>query len=143
MTRSGAAFCGVITAAAVIGLARTALLVVRIDGDSMTPSYYSGDSVLAARRWITGTIRRGDVVVCRLPAGLPGPSGYLVKRVASVASGQVYLRGDGEHSYDSRAFGPIPQDHVLGRVIARLAPAYGGGQVRQGPSARRPPERTA
>ena len=105
---------------AAVGLARAALLVVNVDGESMTPSYCPGDAALIARRWISGPVRPGDVVVCRLPSGVPGPDEYLVKRVTSVAAGQVVVHGDGPRSYDSRAFGPIPQNCVLGRVVARL-----------------------
>jgi signal peptidase I len=109
-------------AAAATGLARAAFLVVSVEGESMIPTYRPGDAVLIARRWITSPVRPGDVVLCRLPAGVPGPDGYLVKRVTSVVSGQVVLHGDGPRSYDSRVFGPIPVECVLGRVVARLTP---------------------
>ena len=111
---------GCLLAAAVIGLTRAAFLVVRVDGESMAPEYRPGDTVLTVRRWITGPARAGDVVVCRLPRSIPGPDGYLIKRVTSVAAGQITLRGDSGNSYDSRAFGPVPQGCVLGRVITRL-----------------------
>src|SRR5215472_6612044 len=110
----GATLGGVIAAAAAVGVARAALLVVKVSGNSMTPTYRSGDAVLAARRWIAGPIREGDVVICRLPAHLPAPPGYLVKRVTSMSNGKVHVQGDGEHSYDSRVFGSIPQDCVRG-----------------------------
>lgn len=114
------------------------LLVVRIDGESMTPSYQSGDAVLIVRHRVGRAVRRGDVVLCRLPAEFSGPGGCLVKRVTAVEgdtiagvppgparrdvvpSGQVYVQGDSKHSYDSRAFGSIPLQCVLGRVVARL-----------------------
>ena len=118
-----AAVCGVVAAAAAVGLARAALVVINVDGDSMAPAYRSGDSVLIARRWIAGPIRPGHVVVCRLPPEVAGPKGYIVKRVISVTDGQVYIQGDGANSYDSRAFGTISLDYVLGRVIARLSPS--------------------
>lgn len=122
--RARAAFCGAIAAAAAVGLARAALMVITVDGESMSPTYRPNDAVLIARRWIAGPIRPGHVVVCRLPPGVAGPRGYILKRVISVISGQIYIRGDAEHSYDSRAFGTISLDYVLGRVIARLTPAH-------------------
>lgn len=91
----------------------------------MIPTYRPGDAVLIARRWITSPVHPGEVVLCRLPETVPGPGGYLVKRVASVASGHVILHGDGPRSYDSRAFGPIPVECVLGRVVTRLTPPGG------------------
>jgi signal peptidase I len=140
-SRARAAFCGAIAAAAAVGLARAALMVITVDGESMAPTYRSSDAVLIARRWIAGPIRPGHVVVCRLPPEVAGPGGYIVKRVTSVISGQIYIRGDAEHSYDSRAFGTISLDYVLGRVIARLTPSHrvtsapGGADQRQPESA--------
>src|SRR5215472_18773874 len=132
----GATLGGVIAAAAAVGVARAAFLVVKLDGVSMTPTYRPGDAVLAARRWIAGAIREGDVVICRLPSHVPGPTGYLVKRVTSMAAGQVYVQGDGQCSYDSRSFGTIPSRCVRGRVVARLTPARGAGQLRESRSGR-------
>lgn len=143
MTSRPGATIGCLLAAAVIGLTRAAFLVVRVDGDSMTPDYRPGDTVLTARRWVTGPARPGDVVICRLPRGVPGPGGYLIKRVTSVAAGQVTLRGDGENSYDSRAFGPVPQDCVLGRVITRLSTTRRHVLARECLDPPRLPERTA
>ena len=118
---------------AVAGLVtRRALFVVRIDGVSMQPTYRPGDAVLAIRSPIGPPIRHGDVVVCRLPAEVLGPTGLLVKRVAGLAGdtmdgagvvppGRVFVLGDGANSYDSRRFGPLPLSAVRGRVIARLS----------------------
>lgn len=124
-----------------IGVARVALLVIKVDGASMAPTFRSGDTVLTIRRALRPAVRRGDVVVCRRPAGLPGPDEFLIKRVVAVAgdpvpddpgragetisAGRVYVRGDGERSLDSRVFGAIPLDHVLGHVVARLTPGRG------------------
>lgn len=122
MRRRGIITVGVTTVAAA-GLTRAALLVVSVDGESMIPTYRPGDVVLIARRWIVGPVRPGDVVVCRLPRGVPWRGGYLIKRVTSVISGRVVVHGDGPCSYDSRAFGPIPAECVLGRVVANLTPS--------------------
>ncbi|HJQ00789.1 MAG TPA: S26 family signal peptidase [Jatrophihabitans sp.] len=131
------ALLGLLAGTVGLGTARATLLVITIDGDSMSPSYQAGDAVLVVRRRAGGAVRRGDVVVCRLPTGVPGPSGYLVKRVAAVAgdafegerpvpAGQVYLCGDNPRSYDSRTFGTIPVDNVIGRVIGQLTRRPGG-----------------
>jgi signal peptidase I len=154
----GVALGGVILSAVLAGLARATLIVVRIDGDSMAPRYRSGDAVLTVQRRIARTIRRGDVVVCQLPAWRPGPGGYLgyiVKRVTAVEGdsvarsgpagtlrtqvvepGRIYIQGDGQHSYDSRAFGTIPLDYVLGRVVLRLTPPGRGSAGSSAPAAR-------
>ncbi|MGH3758015.1 S24/S26 family peptidase [Actinophytocola sp.] len=128
--------------AAGIGAARLALLVIKVEGASMAPTFRSGDTVLTIRRTLRPTVRRGEVVVCRRPDGMPGPYSYLIKRVVAVAgdpvpgdpggegetisAGRIYVRGDGERSLDSRAFGAIPVDHVVGHVVVRLAQARAG-----------------
>ncbi len=129
---------GLAVAGVALVLARLALLVVRVDGPSMVPTFQPGDAVLTVRRQLRRRVRRGDVVVCRRPAGRPGPDSYLIKRVVAIAGdptppgderageligpGQVYVRGDSDRSLDSRIFGPIPLDHVIGHVVARLTP---------------------
>lgn len=113
------------------GLARGVLLVVRVDGDSMSPTFRAGDAVLAIRRR-SRPVRRGAVVIFRLPPEIPGPSGFLVKRAVAVSgdpqpdrreqtvpAGQVFLQGDGAASYDSRAFGPLELRHVHGTILGR------------------------
>jgi len=55
----------------------------------------------------------GDIVVFYTPLGEKA-----VKRCSSVSSeGLFYALGDnGLESFDSRSYGPIPPDHILGRV---------------------------
>jgi signal peptidase I len=116
--------------------ARTGLLVVRVVGHSMVPTLRAGERVLALRSRYGRPLRRGDVVVCRLPARSFGaPPGtmlpLLVKRAVAlpgdpmpgggrVPADHVFIVGDHSHSNDSRQFGPIPTGDVVGRVIARL-----------------------
>lgn len=122
--------------AAALWLARRYLLVVRVDGTSMVPTFQPGEAVLARRRGRRTRPRRGQIVVCRLPEGIPGPPGLIIKRVVAVEGEvvdgkvsperltvprrHVYLCGDGPRSYDSRQYGPLPLESVVGYVIARL-----------------------
>jgi nickel-type superoxide dismutase maturation protease len=101
-------------------LARRALLVVRVSGPSMLPTFEHGDAVLAVRRGLRKRLRPGDIVVCRLPPAARGPDSLVIKRVRDVEDDRVFIVGDGPHSYDSRQFGPIAAGHVVGRVVARL-----------------------
>jgi signal peptidase I len=122
--------------------ARRFLMYVTIIGDSMTPTLRPGDRVLILRRCARRSIRVGDVVVFWPPAqfehfgealGRRGEQ-VLVKRVTAlpgqyapdgqqVPAGRVYVRGDGPNSVDSRSFGPIAVDSVVGVVVTSVVRA--------------------
>lgn len=125
---------GALGLASLAVLARARLMVVRVDGTSMLPTYQAEDALLAVRRRGARPVPLGTVVICRLPADIAGPRGYLVKRVVAVAGdplpgadgarvppGRVFLVGDGPGSYDSRVFGPIGLEHLHGVVLGRRA----------------------
>ncbi|MER7004835.1 S26 family signal peptidase [Dactylosporangium sp. NPDC000555] len=134
----------VIAVVVVLGLLlRRGLLVSRVRGGSMLPTYQDGDMLLAVRRGLFRRPRAGDVVVCRLPYGFAIPGGgdnpLLVKRVGAVAgdprpggdgvsdplpAGTIYVVGDSPgHSLDSNTFGPLPEDLVVGVVVRRMSGA--------------------
>jgi signal peptidase I len=139
------AVCGV---SAVLVAARRRLTVVVVRGESMSPAFHSGDRVLVAR---TAGWSAGDVVVFRYASG---PDEKLIKRVAAVAGdpvpsdvlaavreepgtrvpdGFLVVIGDAVQSTDSRSFGYLSADAVIGVVARRLD---GGGRGRI-PAARR------
>jgi signal peptidase I len=126
-------YVAVLICLALLAIARFALVIVRVDGTSMTPTYRDGDRVLAIRRWLAPRLKRGSVVVLRHPPDAPvaGPPGtkppLLVKRLVglpgdeNIPHGHIYVLGDGPGSYDSAAFGPVPARLVIGRVLVALA----------------------
>jgi len=86
----------------------------------MAPTLIDGDVVLVD----TGSAARVphdlDIVVARHPQQ---PELEIVKRVEFVESDGVYLRSDNHgdpNSVDSRRFGIVPFDHLVGRVISKL-----------------------
>jgi nickel-type superoxide dismutase maturation protease len=97
---------------------------VIVRDESMRPSLEPGDRLLVD----TGALRSrpprvGEIVVLRDPAE---PERWLVKRVASVdrARAIVEVRGDAtDRARDSRAFGPVPFDALVGVAYRRYAPA--------------------
>ncbi|NUW30418.1 S26 family signal peptidase [Nonomuraea sp. SMC257] len=135
----------VVLAAVAVVWTRLRYVVVRVNGDSMAPTYRSGDLVLV-RRARPGTVRRGQVVVFaeetppEIAALLPGGRSWAVKRAAAVPDDPVparheagphgggrvpaaclFVLGDNsEHSFDSRHFGFVPEGRVLGVVVRRL-----------------------
>jgi len=87
----------------------------RVDDRSMEPTLSPGDYVLV-NRWsyaLHGPVQ-GDLVVARDPEN---PTRHVVKRIADVADGSVYLVGDNAAlSRDSRTYGAVPRDLLVGRV---------------------------
>ncbi len=86
-------------------------------GDSMLPTLRHGDRLLVAR---IRRPREGDIVVVRDPRS---DSRLICKRVVSADARHIVVRGDNpDASTDSRAFGPVPVEWVVGRVLRRYYP---------------------
>ncbi len=99
---------------------------VAVSGHSMEPALREGDwvFVLPPRR----LPRPGEVVLVRDPRER---SRLLLKRVAQIAPGGCLVIGDRpDHSTDSRVFGAIPFDDVIGRAAFRYAPLRRLGRLR-------------
>jgi signal peptidase I len=111
---------------------------VIVSGPSMQPTYVSGDRLLESKAyWLIGAIREKDIVVIRNEDG----PGYIIKRVFRLAGGKVdyknvpeswsladgefivpqgcvYVLGDNRPvSEDSRKFGPVPVERILGKIV--------------------------
>ena len=107
-----------------------------IQDGSMRPTLRPGDRVLVWRWTRLRGVRPGDVVVARDPE-LPGL--HLVKRVAAgpgqgypgVAGldGYVLLGDDPSTSRDSRAFGRVPAQLIVGRAVYRYLPGARRGLI--------------
>lgn len=96
---------------------RCPLSAVAVDGDSMAPTLQPGDLLLVAR---TARILPGDLIMARRP---DRPGLLLVKRVLGRERGGWWIEGDNPAgSDDSRLFGPLPGECVLGRVLFRYWP---------------------
>ena len=113
-------------------VARAVLQVVGVHGDSMTPTFEHGDQLLVLRRGFRRRVRVGAVVVCLPPPGVVIPDGeaearsqLMVKRVAELAGGKLYVLGDApQRSMDSRMFGALAPELVRGVVLRRLGSAH-------------------
>lgn len=120
----------------------------------MMPTFNpSGDVVLVERASATSgrAARRGDVVLAISPTN---PSQLVFKRVVgiggdvidvpysngrnfrlrdrrvAVPAGRVWLAGDNPlNSTDSRDYGPVPEDMILGRAWIRIWPPSAFGAV--------------
>ena len=90
---------------------------IRIVGPSMTPTLATGDWWLVRR---TRRVRPGDVVLLVHPRR---PDALVVKRVDHPVEGGWWVLGDNpDASEDSRTFGSVPADHIVGRLWFRYGP---------------------
>lgn len=91
----------------------------RVEGESMTPALAPGERVVVNRAayWFSQP-RVDDLVVLRDPRDA---NRLLIKRIESdFGPGEWLVRGDNPSaSTDSRAFGPVPRDLILGKVLFR------------------------
>ncbi len=102
-----------------------------VHGSSMVPSFQNGDYLIVDE--ISYQLRqpeRGEVIVFRYPKD---PSQFFIKRVAglpgdkinntTLSSDEYYVLGDNTTaSSDSRFWGPVKSNLIIGRVILRLWP---------------------
>ncbi|MBS1706815.1 MAG: signal peptidase I [Armatimonadetes bacterium] len=113
-------------------------ITVQVRGISMYSTLQDGQRLLATRAfWLAGDIKHNDIVVFKLKPG----GEYLIKRVYRLggesvdwlnvpkswrlANGEyrvpkdmVYVLGDNRaESEDSRMFGPLRRDQILGKVV--------------------------
>jgi nickel-type superoxide dismutase maturation protease len=85
-----------------------------VAGDSMLPTYRDGDWVVVSRVFRAAP---GQVVVALDPRG---GARQLVKRLAARRGSGWWVVGDNPGaSTDSRTFGAVPQELILGRVLFR------------------------
>jgi nickel-type superoxide dismutase maturation protease len=95
------------------------LKFVKISNNSLLPEYQEGDYVLIVKiPLFLESVRRGDVVVFRHPL-----YGMMIKKVSRVAEDgkEIYVVGTHENSVDSRQFGAVRNDALIGKVIWHIA----------------------
>jgi nickel-type superoxide dismutase maturation protease len=91
----------------------------------MLPSLAPGDRLLVVK---LRSPRPGDIVALRDPEE---PGRMLVKRVVTVGPSGVNVCGDNSMaSRDSRVFGPVRPEAVLGQAVYRYFPAAEAASLR-------------
>lgn len=109
--------------------ARGRVRTVAVAGDSMLPALRPGDWLVVR----TGGVRApGDLVVARHPQR---PAVLIVKRATRRSGGGWWLESDNQRARgrrDSWDFGAVPDELVVGRVVARYWPPSRAGRVRAG-----------
>ena len=99
---------------------------VAVSGDSMLPTFRSGDWLLVA--W-GDKYKIGDVIVVER-AERPGV--FLIKRLEHNDGGKFWVEGDNKSiSTDSREWGPVAEAEIMGRVVSRLRKSREGRRSRK------------
>jgi signal peptidase I len=90
------------------------LKLLKITGDSLTPEYQNGDFVIISKiPFLFGPPSPGDVIAFHQPG-----YGLLIKRIQHIRqNGGVDVIGSHPDSIDSRVFGPVSKESMLGKVI--------------------------
>ncbi|MGW7368582.1 nickel-type superoxide dismutase maturation protease [Streptomyces sp. NPDC054841] len=96
---------------------RVSFGIAEVTGPSMYPTLAHGDRLLVQ---YGAVLRAGDVAVMRHPLQ---QNLLIVKRLAERRDGGWWVLGDNPYAEgDSRVFGTVPGELVLGRVRARYRP---------------------
>lgn len=99
---------------------------VAVSGDSMLPTFCSGDWLLVA--W-GGAYKFGDVIVVEREER---PGVFLIKRLERHVDGKFWVEGDNKSiSTDSREWGPVAEIEIVGRVVSRLRKSREGRKSRK------------
>ena len=89
--------------------------LLKVSGNSLSPVYQEGDFVVVSTvPLLFGMLKRGDIIVFRHEV-----YGTLIKMVEAIApgGGELSVVGTREDSVDSRRFGAISRQDVIGKVI--------------------------
>jgi len=93
------------------------LKIIRVTGKSLSPAIQEGDYVLVGTSSFFFPIQVGDKVIFDHPQ-----HGRLIKTVSSLDKGKDQLFVSGSHplSVDSRDFGLISVESVIGKVLFHI-----------------------
>jgi nickel-type superoxide dismutase maturation protease len=104
------------------------LRFLKVEGNSLLPRYREGDYVLVAGTpFPSGRIKPGDVVAFR-----HADHGTLIKLVESVNEGGYHVVGTHPQSIDSRHFGPVGRQDLIGKVVWHIRQPAGKTALSEG-----------
>jgi signal peptidase I len=118
---------------------------IEVQGESMQPTFDGGERLLVSKAyWLVGEIERDDIVVVKRPdtgeviikrvhalsgdqvdlLNVPDPENYPLRNGPYIVPDKhIYVMGDNlPMSEDSRRFGPVPRENVIGKVIVWNSP---------------------
>jgi nickel-type superoxide dismutase maturation protease len=92
--------------------------IMKVTGESLSPFYLPGDYVVIIKiRFFLRKLKAGDFIVFHHPV-----YGILIKKLDRILSdgNELVVLGANSESTDSRDFGPIPRNWVLGKVVYHI-----------------------
>jgi nickel-type superoxide dismutase maturation protease len=98
---------------------RYGFMVAKVSGSSMLPQLKPGDLILLLK---TQKLKVGQIAIAKRP---DRPNLLVIKRVKAVTKNGYWLEGDNlTESDDSRIFGEVDKDLILGKFIFRYWPLF-------------------
>lgn len=100
-----------------------------VEGSSMTPTLHGGDQVLVLQnRLLSFHVKEDDIVVIdgqRLAVSDPSDGLPLIKRIHRHFDSGYFVTGDNPmKSIDSRRFGPVPSESLVGKAVLVYFPLH-------------------
>lgn len=94
--------------------------IIKVAGNSLSPSIQEGDYVLIGTNSFFFPIKINDTVVFNHPQ-----HGMMIKKVTGIQQNKKTIAVSGTHprSVDSRHFGNIPLNSVIGKVLIHISPS--------------------
>jgi phage repressor protein C with HTH and peptisase S24 domain len=96
------------------------LRFLKVMGDSLAPEFQPGDFVLVSKiPFLFIPPSPGDVIAFRQPG-----YGLLIKRIQNISpGGGLIVSGNQPESIDSRVFGTVRREDMIGKVIWHIRKA--------------------
>jgi signal peptidase I len=114
----------------VIGVNSFLLTLFRVDGHSMDPTLHPGQVLLVSlQSYSFTTPQKGDIIIIayegnrtvrfvKRVAGVPGDTVMVNFEPITLKADEYYILGDNApHSTDSRTFGPIRSEQIIGKAL--------------------------
>lgn len=87
---------------------------VIVVGESMMPTLKPMQKILIQRSWFFCIFKENDMIVLKDPRS----NKFLIKRIKKIKANTYWIEGDNKKaSTDSRAFGFVEKQSILGKVI--------------------------